>query len=85
MLEEKRLKEGNQLKDLEQLDLEMDFELLLENSSIYLKERPYFDDKLLELQINEVKLKMDQIKCTGKHSLQPKLEMKMNKMTYEVK
>ena len=34
--------------------------------------------------MNEVRMKMDQIKCIGKHSLQPKLEMKMNKMTYEV-
>lgn len=81
---EMSVKEINHIKDLEQPDFGMDLQVEVVKSSVLVQERPYLDHRALELEIECIKISMQEEAVTGRHANLPKLSMKLSRMNFDI-
>lgn len=81
---EMSIKEINDIKDLLQPDFDMDLQVEVVNSSVLVKERPYLDQRTLELEIERIKISVQEEAVMGRHANLPKLSMKLSRMNFDI-
>jgi hypothetical protein len=77
--------EIDSITDLNQPDFGIDLHINFLKSSVLVKERPYLNQKQLELQIDLMHITQRGEEVYGRHLKQPKLKMKLSTTALELK